>query len=58
MDTWETEIDGSTWKQKTFNYQAKCLSWIQQEFNNLDDEDKLRVIKYIDGTGCEILIKG
>lgn len=58
MDTWETEIDGLTWKQKTFNYQAKCLSWIQQEFNNLDDEDKLRVIKYIDGTGCEILIKG
>ena len=31
-ETWETEIDGSTWSQKTFNYQGKCLQWINQEF--------------------------
>tara|TARA_B100001094_G_scaffold195912_1_gene189845 strand:- start:1666 stop:2700 length:1035 start_codon:yes stop_codon:yes gene_type:complete len=56
-DTWEAEINGSTWKQKTFNYQAKCLSWIRDEFQKLNDADKSRVIKYIDGTGCENLLK-
>jgi hypothetical protein len=43
--------------KKTFNYQAKCLSWIRDEFQKLNDADKSRVIKYIDGTGCENLLK-
>ena len=31
-ETWESEINGSIWSQKTFNYQGKCLQWINQEF--------------------------
>tara|TARA_B100001996_G_scaffold242697_1_gene187829 strand:+ start:734 stop:1768 length:1035 start_codon:yes stop_codon:yes gene_type:complete len=54
--TWETEIDGSLWKQKTFSYQVKCLTWIRDEFNALSDEDKARVKKYLVGTGCEALL--
>ena len=37
-ETWETEIDGSLWKQKTFPYQAKCLNWIKEEFDKLIEE--------------------
>ena len=52
MDTWEISIDGSIWSQKTFNYQAKCLNWIKNEFNQLDDKDKDRVKIFLDETGC------
>ncbi len=55
-EVWEVEIDGSTWKQKTFNYQGKCLAWIKEEFNALNKDDKLRVKEYLHGTGCEILL--
>ena len=56
-DTWETEIDGSVWKQKTFPYQAKCLKWIKEEFHELNKDDKLRVRTYLDGTGCELILE-
>ena len=55
-ETWETEIDGSVWKQKTFPYQAKCLKWIKEEFDALNENDQLRVKTFLDGTGCEILL--
>ena len=54
--SWEVEIDGAIWKQKTFNYQGKCLAWIKEEFNALNKDDKLRVKEYLHGTGCEILL--
>lgn len=53
--TWETEVDGLLWKQKSFPYQAKCLTWIKDEFNTLNDVDKRRVLDFLDGTGCEKL---
>jgi glutathione S-transferase len=52
----EAEIDGAMWKQKTFNYQGKCLAWIKEEFDALNKDDKLRVKEYLQGTGCEILL--
>ena len=55
-EVWEVEIDGAIWKQKTFNYQGKCLAWIKEEFNALNKDDKLRVKEYLHGTGCEILL--
>ena len=33
--TWETEIDGSRWTQQTFNYQGKCLQWINPSIRHL-----------------------
>ena len=42
-ESWETEVDGSLWKQKSFPYQAKCYTWIKDEFNSLNDADKKRV---------------
>ena len=55
-EIWETEIDGAMWKQKTFNYQGKCLAWIKEEFDALNKDDKLRVKEYLHGTGCEIIL--
>ena len=55
-ETWQTEIDGSTWTQKTFNYQGKCLQWINQEFYGLADHDQKRVLDIFEGTGCEKLL--
>ena len=56
QDTWETEIDGSIWKQKAFPYQAKCLKWIKEEFNSLSEDDQSRVREFLDGTGCELIL--
>ena len=55
-ETWETEIDGSLWKQRAFPYQAKCLKWIKEEFAALNENDQSRVKTFLDGTGCEILL--
>ena len=56
QDTWETEIDGSIWKQKAFPYQAKCLKWIKEEFDSLSEDDQSRVREFLDGTGCEVIL--
>ena len=55
-ETWETEIDGSVWKQRAFPYQAKCLKWIKEEYGALNENDQSRVKTFLDGTGCEILL--
>ena len=55
-ETWETEIDGSVWSQKTFNYQGKCLQWINQEFYSLTEIDQKRLLDLFEGTGCENLL--
>lgn len=54
--TWETEIDGSRWTQQTFNYQGKCLQWINAEYQALSEADRARVDGLLAGTGCEKII--
>jgi glutathione S-transferase len=55
--TWETEIDGATWTQQTFPYQAKCLLWINEQYRGLSDADRGRVDALLDGTGCEAMLQ-
>jgi glutathione S-transferase len=50
-----TEIDGLDWVQEPFPYQAKCLQWIRQEFVRLEEDDRRRVLDFLDGTGCDAL---
>ena len=53
---WETEIDSCTWKQKAFPYQAKCLKWINDEYNLLSQSDRDKIDDLLKGTGCEELL--
>ena len=54
--TWEMEIDGARWTQQTFNYQGKCLQWINGEYQALTQADRARVDSMLAGTGCEQII--
>ena len=56
-DVWEIELEDSVWKQKTFPYQSKCLNWIKEEFNKLSIDDKNDVKRYLNGTGCELILE-
>ena len=55
-EEWESEIDGKLWKQMSFVYQAKCLAWIREEFEKLNDKEKTKVFQLLEGSGCEVLI--
>ena len=55
QDSWETQIDGASWQQPTFKYQAKCLEWIKDEYAKLPEESKAEVDDLLSGTGCEAL---
>ncbi|CAN0597710.1 unnamed protein product [Ectocarpus sp. 12 AP-2014] len=54
--SWETEIDGATWTQRTFPYQAKCLKWTNELYAALDAEHRKSVDMLLDGTGCESML--
>ena len=56
-EIWETSIDGSVWKQKTFPYQVKCLKWIKDEFDKLSAKDKKSTLTLIAGSGCESILE-
>ncbi len=53
---WQTTIDGKPWEQPTFPYQGRCLGWINEEYQNLDESSKQQVDLILAGTGCEELI--
>ena len=56
LSEWSVDIDGSSWKQKTFSYQAKCLNWIRDEFNGLSDSDQQKVMSFLADSGCEQIL--
>ena len=53
---WECEIDGATWTQRTFPYQAKCLRWTVEQYQALSQEDRARVDGLLEGTGVEAML--
>ena len=54
--TWDAEIDGAPWTQQTFPYQAKCLRWINEQYQALTDGDRARVDALLACTGCEAML--
>lgn len=56
LDTVTVDVEGKTWTQEPFPYQAKCLQWIRIEYSRLDEEGKAQVDALLDGTGCEALV--
>lgn len=53
---WEAEIDGALWTQPTFPYQAKCLKWINEQYQALEMGDRHRVDQILEGTGCDAVV--
>lgn len=53
----QAEVDGQAWVQPTFPYQAKCLLWINEQYQKLDDASKAQVEELLIDTGCEALLK-
>ena len=56
--TWTAHIDGADWNQKSFPYQAKCLQWINDEFEVLSHDDQKDILNFLKNTGCSDLILG
>lgn len=50
-------VDGAEWRQNTFPYQRKCLTWLREEFAALSAADQAATMAILDGTGCEPLFK-
>jgi glutathione S-transferase len=53
---WQCEIDGATWTQQTFPYQAKCLQWTNEQYQSLGAADRERVDSLLQGTGVETML--
>lgn len=47
----EMVLDGKAWEQNPFTYQAKCLQWLREAYEALDDKDQSRVDAVLEGTG-------
>ena len=56
--TWQFEIDGAPWRQRTFPYQAKCLQWTRDHYEQLSITDRGRVDALIAGTGIKPMLEG
>ena len=56
--TWTANIDGAEWNQKSFPYQAKCLQWINNEFEVLGNDDQEDILNFLRNAGCSDLILG
>ena len=55
-ENWECDIDGATWTQPTFPYQAKCLKWTREAYAALSDTDRTRVDDYLKDTGVAAML--
>ena len=56
-DSFETEIDGRPWSQKSFKYQAKCLHWLQTDYAALSAPVREQIQALLSGAGCEDLFR-
>ena len=51
----ETEIGGRPWQQEPFQYQVKCLRWIRDIYDELNEESKKDVKHCLTGSNTERL---
>jgi glutathione S-transferase len=55
---WQVQLDGETWQQRSFPYQAKCLRWVREAYFNLAVTDREKLDSMLEGSGCERLFEG
>ena len=51
----ETDIGGRPWQQEPFQYQVKCLRWIREIYDRLNEESKKDVKQCLTGSSTERL---
>ncbi len=56
QDQMTATIDGKPWEQPVFPYQAKCLQWINDEYQRLDASSREQVDGVLAGTGCDNIL--
>ena len=52
----EANVDGKTWVQAPFPYQAKCLMWLREAYDRVDPTARATIDGVLTGTGCEQLV--
>lgn len=52
-DSFETLIDGRTWTQPTFPYQAKCLAALRQTYQELPLQNQPDIRATLQAAGCD-----
>ncbi len=50
------DLEGGTYRQAPFKYQARCLQWLREGYQSLSNDDRARVDAILAGTGCEVLV--
>ena len=50
-------IHGHEYRQSPFAYQLKCLNWIREAFETLQQDEQKAVLQILEGTGCELLLR-
>ena len=51
-EAFSVDLEGSTWEQRTFPYQAKCVTWLRTAYTELGSNDQSRFDMAIAETGC------
>lgn len=49
------EVDGLEYRQAPFGYQVKCLRWLREAHDQLDEASRGTVDGLLAGTGCDRL---
>lgn len=51
------EVDGATWTQQPFPYQAKCVRWLREAYAALRPEHRAAVDPLLADSGCMLLLR-
>jgi len=54
----EAIVDGKSWQQRPFPYQAKCVRWLREARTQLTNPDREALDTILDGSGLEPLFTG
>lgn len=56
-ETVQAEVDGQPWQQRPFPYQAKCVRWLRDAYQQLSSQDRLQFDGLIADTGLSAIFQ-
>lgn len=54
---WQCTIDDTNWAQLTFPYQAKCLRWLNEQYQALSEKDQGDTLALLNSNNCGAIIQ-